>query len=733
MPNTYITRYGLDFASSAGPESTMIEIGYFLPIYDYRFDGLIHDSTIPSSAFSACSDVDAVAPFGEVIWNTSAADYTLSDNNDNYLISAGEAYNTGTQIVFPVQSQKWQINLKNGIPLSNHWYGTSAAFDPAGGGVWNISDDTILVSGVNSADSGLDKYFPITDYYPVSADTDDSQIRGMVKCHLAKNIGECKFNAIALYAVQRDIYGDIIPGEPVFFAESQLKTTVVKTSVGNNGFDDITVDIQIDLHSISANWADVFFSTSGDYWARVPYGLYYPERIGVGEFDGDTDTPQATVHIRPPKDTTAVKLIRFERGRHYSTTDIQTGGGKEDIVYNNDLSASNGIITTLLDVSAGAIYPVSASSMDIGQGEMRFRYGYFDNVQATNLELSAIEWDDRISLLETSAISIDSRVDLLETSAISIDSRVDLLELSAVSINDKVNELENNIGYDGTLWGFFTKPLTNGDIDQITIIKGYAYADYIYDYNTDYYRKITTSSTIVKKIIDNSSSSSFVAFDFGTNEGGVALENGITTPITLSAGWYYLFAVMDASTGDNADFILDDNRAGTNALATLLNTYSLSNVAMRRIAMVYIYDDAGTKYIQKYFQKDDRFIWTDRTQILQNITVLSGGPDEYSLNDNMIPNVGSHIPNIVGIFEFAITADVDALVTIYECEDQDDYGNYYMLVQKTGEGWKTLNVDLSTTFFGSIFMNNIGSASTAIVVACIGYYDDRGRTRYELF
>ena len=386
MPNTIITRMGLDFATSASTYGTLIAPLYFVPVYDYRIDSLIHDSTIPTCAFSACVDVDATEPTGEILWNTSAVDYTLSDINQNFLIDAGSAVSAGNKILNPVQSQKWQINLKNGVPLSDHWTGTSAAFDPNGGPAWNISTDTILSTGSNPTPTGLDKYFPVSQYYPVSADTPDSRIRGNIKCRLSKDIGECKFNAVAIYIAQQDVYGAIIPSEPVFFAEVKLKTTVVKTHIANNGFDDITVDCQLDLHSLSADWAEVFFSTSGDYWSRNPNGLYYPEKVGIGEFDGATDESQATLHVRPPRSAPTTKLVRFERGRNYIVHDVTSAGVNEDTLYSNTFSASNGTQMEILDAGHGALSPLSASSMDLGKNAVRFRTGYFDDViAATNV------------------------------------------------------------------------------------------------------------------------------------------------------------------------------------------------------------------------------------------------------------------------------------------------------------------------------------------------------------
>lgn len=386
MPNTTITRYGLDFASSASPEGTLIAPLYFVPVYDHRLDSLIHDGSNPVSAFSACVNVSATSPYGEIIWNTDDVDYTLSDVNLSYLISAGDAVSAEPyQIQNPVQSQKWQVNLKAGVPLMDHWVGLSSDYD---GSDWNVSDDTALVTGVNSADSGTAKFFPVTDYYPVSADTPDSHTRGRIKCRLAKNIGTAKFNKIALYIIQRDDEGNISPTEPVFFSETMLKTALVKTSMGANGIDDITVDIDIDLHSLSANWAEVFFSTSGDYWSRVPGGVYYPEKVGIGQFDSETDEPQATLHVKPPRSQPGARLNKFQREETYLSDDIAENLA-ETVLSNEDTSQGTGTIMEIYEDGSGALYPLIADEMDLGKDTQRFRDGFFSHDIEAGHDISA--------------------------------------------------------------------------------------------------------------------------------------------------------------------------------------------------------------------------------------------------------------------------------------------------------------------------------------------------------
>lgn len=301
MPNTSITQWGLDYASSASPSGTLIAPKYWVPVYDSRIDGLIHSSDLPVSAFSACVNPSATAPTGEIIWNVDGINnrYALSDTNKVFILSGGNTELADPQtLTGPIQSQQWQINQLDGVPLAPHFSATGAAFDPANK-TWYTSAAFATVAGDNTpVESGRDKYFQVIDYFPVSADAGDSRLRGMVKCRLNKNIGTVKFNKVALYITKYNASGVESPDEPVLFAECQLKTTVIKTSMGTNGFDELVAEVQIDLHSIEANWADVFFSTSGDYWSRVPEGVYYPERVGIGSFIDSILSPQASLHVR---------------------------------------------------------------------------------------------------------------------------------------------------------------------------------------------------------------------------------------------------------------------------------------------------------------------------------------------------------------------------------------------------------------------------------------------------
>lgn len=381
MPNTTITQWGLDYASSASPVGTLIAPLYWVPVYDSRIDGLIHDSVLPVSAFSACVNVSATAPTGEIIWNVDGVTdrYTMSDNNKVFILSGSDTSLASSQLIDnPIQSQQWQINELNGVPLAPHFSATEAYFTPANI-KWNTSAAFAATPWDNTPVlSGKDKYFQVIDYYPVSADTEDSKLRGMVKCRLAKDIGTVKFNKVALYINKFNSLGEESPDEPVFFAECQLKTTVIKTSMGTNGFDDVTVDVQIDLHSISADWNDVFFSTSGDYWSRVPDGIYYPERVGIGSFIDSVLSPQASLHVRRTRamvslGITDAPVARFDfDDTNYHEIDVSDTGLVHE-TFNSDY----GNFGLNFQPAYKIIYP-DTTGVGLGINSSRFRSIYLD-------------------------------------------------------------------------------------------------------------------------------------------------------------------------------------------------------------------------------------------------------------------------------------------------------------------------------------------------------------------
>lgn len=301
MSNVVITSAGLDYVLSASSNDITIKIAYFVPVYDYRIDGTIQEAST-TSAFSAIADESLDEPVGEILWNVSSTNYTQSDSS-NFIISAS-SYGAGGTYTSPFQTQSNTVNLLNGNTLSPHLSGSSVYISAAPYG-WGGIEGTSVGNNDRPTDSDSD-FFSVTDYYPVRTSAGSDELRGNFRCVLNKDVGQIRFNKVALYAVAVDNSGDVISGSQKFFAEAYLNEPITKAGLAIDGFDSLVMDFQIDLHSISADWSDVFFGTSGDYWATTVNGLHSSQKISIGVFDSEQTPnaePQATVHAGQPNDS----------------------------------------------------------------------------------------------------------------------------------------------------------------------------------------------------------------------------------------------------------------------------------------------------------------------------------------------------------------------------------------------------------------------------------------------
>jgi len=350
MPNTVVTSAGLDYITCASDVGTLIAIKYFVPVYDYRYD----PEVITSGAYSAVSDeVEGLsAPVGEIIWNTSADDgYALLQNA---ILSAGDP-----PVGDLVTNHPWNnwpgegVNTYNGVPLSDSYVGDSISMSGAN----NFVVENIQSSAGNNDPytATNDKFFPVTDYYPV---TSGGNIRGSWKCRLGKTIGKCKFNKVALY-VTAFINGVQTSDPPVFFAEASIDSPIVKTDLAQQGYDDVVMDVQIDIQSVTSAFDSVFFSTSGDYWSRSPDGsLYYPEKIGVGSFEGGLENPQATAHLRRTRSTSGIPQVRIDEDYdYYATIDVSDYAFAANKLTFLDINLENANSGTSALKNLGAIRP----------------------------------------------------------------------------------------------------------------------------------------------------------------------------------------------------------------------------------------------------------------------------------------------------------------------------------------------------------------------------------------
>lgn len=353
--NIIITSDGLDLVTSAHTSGPLIALKYFVGVYDYRIDENIHNGeSYGTSAIdiSAAASYDDTEPFGEIIYNideTSKA-YDLSTNDNWVMFDGTENITSATstwEVSASIMSKEQQINLYDGVPMKNFISGSTVEYISASSteGYWRI-EDAEAVYGSNAVPSetsaGNGEFFSITDYYPV---TSGGTLRGSWKCRLTKDIGKVKINKLAIYAVQIDNDGNET-SDPVLFAEAMLNNPVVKTNLAANGFDDIIFDVQIQMSTVTANFADVFYSTSGDYWSRTPGGLQYSSKVGVGVFDVDNEEPHTKLDVKGTSVIPAFGIRSNDNDNDYWIFDVNDSGKLSisgvsgDIQVHNDLNIS---------------------------------------------------------------------------------------------------------------------------------------------------------------------------------------------------------------------------------------------------------------------------------------------------------------------------------------------------------------------------------------------------------
>lgn len=291
MPNVLITNQGLDFVSSANDNGVYIDLRYFIPVYDDRIDSSVRNTSALSS-FSDIADKTITEPYGEKIWRRK---HTLGDAS-TFLISAVE-FNS-SKLTNTYQKSSVVTNLYNGTPLSDQVSATS--WSATGGPSLWTWEALAGGQGIEGDDSqpgtGADGLGFTDGYYPTYDTSAENRLRGSFKFKIDESWGNIKFNKIAMYAVAVNADGDDITSIG-YFGEAYLSAAAVRSDLGV-GYDLFEIDVQIDLSGVSANWDNLFYSSSADYWSHSPGGLYYPGRIGVGIFEDGQKEISATMHVR---------------------------------------------------------------------------------------------------------------------------------------------------------------------------------------------------------------------------------------------------------------------------------------------------------------------------------------------------------------------------------------------------------------------------------------------------
>lgn len=308
--STVISQQGMSYVMQASPTGPLIDISYFVPVYDYRIDPDISIDGTPLSAFSAVAqelvDTSATSATGEHIWflpSDLGIKYDLSDAYALIREVAGNYQSEPEEILdgaLQTNNPSVGVNLLNGTPISDTISADTMYYDLQTN-TWKLSNYSLVLGNNNimPSETTVDNYYRVADYHPVGS---GDSLRGSYTCRINSNNGKFKFNKIALYCVLRNGDGTLYNGDgaPKFFGECYIQEPIIKSSFGSAGFDDIVCNVQINITSVTSAFDNVFYSTSGDYWQRWNNSVHYPFKVSVGHFDDNVE-PDALVHVKRAK------------------------------------------------------------------------------------------------------------------------------------------------------------------------------------------------------------------------------------------------------------------------------------------------------------------------------------------------------------------------------------------------------------------------------------------------
>jgi len=316
MNYAIVTSAGLNTAAQASENGHFIKINRFIPVYDYRIDeNIIPDPTgIEGWSVNEISSVegfDATYPTGERLWKDVVGAYSLTDADEFWVVSAAGAGGTGTiTISSPKHNISMPVNLRNGVPMWDWVSADNADLPGQSSTAWILYNAVTIANNdsTNNPQTTTDrsKYFTNITYGAFLGS--DGRSRGSWQARINEDVGQFKFNKIALYAVQVDSNGTELSGEsqePTLFA-MVIFPTQIKTNFREGGVDDVVVDFQLDISPTAIDFNNLLYGTSGDYWMPVEVSDPVNELSGYGlHFNGDIFIS----HAYRPEDFCAGKMV----------------------------------------------------------------------------------------------------------------------------------------------------------------------------------------------------------------------------------------------------------------------------------------------------------------------------------------------------------------------------------------------------------------------------------------
>lgn len=296
------TQIGLDSVANAVANGQLLEIGAFVPVYDYRYDpyiGLLSAVSLSALEISAYTSPDDQYPQGEIIWNTSVEnDYFLSETPDYLIQTSGDTVteNPGDTVVSKyVHKNKVQINTFKTLPITTHYTATEVLNPGMQDNDWHFKPEDITTIAPSNAPADLSAVplsalFRGVTYHPVISGTDKiANFKVTCRCP----VGQFKFNKLGLYGTIRTAT-TIISDYPFLLAqvilpEPQILYSNQTTVTSGFSLSQFVLDVEVDTAEIPNNFENMWYGTSADYWTRIInqndglYGIIYDGFVAVSQ------------------------------------------------------------------------------------------------------------------------------------------------------------------------------------------------------------------------------------------------------------------------------------------------------------------------------------------------------------------------------------------------------------------------------------------------------------------
>lgn len=295
------TKVGMNGIAEAAPYGQLIEIGAFVPVYDYRYDpyiGLVSAASLSSLEISAFTSPDDLYPQGEIIWNTSDSGYSLSESqnylikNDNDVVDIDVAE---TIISEYVHINKVNINTYNGLPITPHYTAEEVIGPGEQDTDWHFKPAALTATDGSNAPPSLESVslsalFRGVTYQPILLSGTDRRAKFTITCRCP--VGQFKFNKLGLYGVMRNA-NTVVTSNPFLFAQIILphpqvsySNTSVATSAG--AISDFILECEIDTKAFPEEFTNIWYGTPTEYWNRVInqnglYGILYDGFVAISQ------------------------------------------------------------------------------------------------------------------------------------------------------------------------------------------------------------------------------------------------------------------------------------------------------------------------------------------------------------------------------------------------------------------------------------------------------------------